>query len=92
MTIKEPSVEKYGEEIPKIIFGIYKTLKVGGEYKLELEFFRDQSRARAIIKKFIDRGAFIFCTFKSDFTELRIKKDFDTDEYIKKHKEEQVQR
>tara|TARA_R110002126_G_scaffold153682_3_gene300816 strand:+ start:5428 stop:5715 length:288 start_codon:yes stop_codon:yes gene_type:complete len=92
MTINEPEVEKYGEEIPKIIFGLYKTLKVGSEFKLDIDFFRNESRARAVIKKFMDRGAYIFCSFRSDFKELRIKRNADTDGYIKKHKEEQIQR
>lgn len=93
-----PKPEEYESKIPSLIFSIYKSLssqvvihpkgEISGRYKLDLDLFSDRDSAISILKRYMDKGAFVFSHFNQKFTHFIIFRDKDTDIYIDKLKKE----
>lgn len=88
LNYQHPKVENYEKGISKSIWDLYKGLPWGDRYKIETDTFDDRDKAIKIIKEFMDKGAYIFCHFTSDYKKLIVFRDEDTDAYIKKHKKD----
>ena len=73
--------------------GIYNSLKTeddgnNTDYYVNMDSFTDKARAISILKKWIDIGAYSLITFKKDFTDLRIRRNINSDRYLQQIKDE----
>ena len=88
MNYYPPKPSEYNEKLINSLWNIYKKLQWDSTYKIGMEAFHESDKAKEHIKGWLDKGAYIFCHFTSDYSNLVIFRNDTTDKYIKEYKKE----
>ena len=89
ITFYTPKLENYEKQLVSNIWkNVYRKLQWDSRFKIEMDIFEDKEKAIEILKDWIDKGAFMFSHFNSDYTKFIVFRSVSTDKYLKIHQQE----